>query len=362
MRDFHLSGWQDVLTSQIYVEGFGEGAYSRLDARLYQGLTTTRDAGEPALRAAALRIQLLRRARCLGGRFSADINAFNVLREVGTNTQRAGGSANWERPFTGQLGDLWKITMHLDAASYVAHDLNQQPNFSTVANAATARAEPHGGADGALAAAAHGEHWARSSSSRSCRSSAARTPATSGAHTYIPNEDSLDFEFTDANLFALNRYPGIDRLGGRPARQCRAAHATGTGAAAIFDGLIGQSYREHKDDTFPVGSGLEDNVSDIVARGTIAPASWLDLTSRFRLDKGNLNVHFAEGVASVGAPIFRVNGGYIYSNVDPYYLYTAATPPRNISRRATKSRSAPPAISITGTSRPTAGAICRTAR
>jgi len=30
----------------------------------------------------------------------------------------------------------------------------------------------------------------------------------------LPNEDSLDLEFTDSNLFALNRYPGLDRLEG----------------------------------------------------------------------------------------------------------------------------------------------------
>src|SRR6202012_3455330 len=30
----------------------------------------------------------------------------------------------------------------------------------------------------------------------------------------IPNEDSLDLEFTDANLFGFNRFPGIDRLEG----------------------------------------------------------------------------------------------------------------------------------------------------
>ncbi len=35
-------------------------------------------------------------------------------------------------------------------------------------------------------------------------------------NTLIPNEDSLDFEFTDDNLFSLNRFPGIDRLEGGP--------------------------------------------------------------------------------------------------------------------------------------------------
>jgi len=32
--------------------------------------------------------------------------------------------------------------------------------------------------------------------------------------TQIPDEDSLDLEFTDANLFSINRFPGVDRLEG----------------------------------------------------------------------------------------------------------------------------------------------------
>ena len=58
MTDFHLSpyltGSPDVLTSQAYFEGFGQGAYSRLDTKFYQGLTTSIVQDEAAGRAAPL--------------------------------------------------------------------------------------------------------------------------------------------------------------------------------------------------------------------------------------------------------------------------------------------------------------------
>ena len=325
MRDFHISGWQDILTSQIYAEGFGQGAYSKIDARAYQGLASSVDQAELPYVLPRYEYSFFGEPDALGGRFSLDVNSFNVLREIGTNTQRAGGSANWERPFRGQLGDLWNVTLHLDAASYVANDLNKQPNYSTVASDATARAQPTGAVMvrwPLLRTASMGSQLIEPIA----QLVVGPNTGSSGANKYIPNEDSLDFEFTDANLFALNKFPGIDRLEGG-VRANVGLHTNWTWNGTVFDGLIGQSYRLHKDDTFPVGSGLEDNTSDIVARASLSPTSWLDLTSRFRLDHENLNVHFAEGVASVGQDIFRVNGGYIYSNTDPYYLYTTPTPP-----------------------------------
>ena len=56
----------------------------------------------------------------LGGRFSLDTGDFNVMRTDGTNTRRTSLTMNWERPFVGALGDLWKLTLHGDAAAYNA--------------------------------------------------------------------------------------------------------------------------------------------------------------------------------------------------------------------------------------------------
>ena len=71
-------------------------------------------------------------------------------------------------------------------------------------------------------------------------------------------------------------------------------------------------------------------MSDIVARVTFAPTKWLDVTYRTRLDKQTLATHFADAVASVGVDKFRVSGGYIYTDFNPYTYYDqpAATPDR----------------------------------
>ena len=98
--------------------------------------------------------------------------------------------------------------------------------------------------------------------------------------------------------------------------------APGTWAASTFDGLVGQSYRTNKDNLFPEASGLHDQVSDIVARGTFAPTQWLDLTYRTRLDKSSLGDALRRCRSRPsGVDKFRVSGGYIYTNFNPYTFY-----------------------------------------
>jgi LPS-assembly protein len=141
-----------------------------------------------------------------------------------------------------------------------------------------------------------------------------------------PNEDSLDFEFTDANLFGFNRFTGIDRLDGG-VRANVAMHGAWYLGGTTFDGLVGQSYRTAKDDLFPEASGLHDQVSDIVARGTFAPTKWLDLTYRTRLDKDTLATRESDSIASLNFSHIRLSGGYIYTTFDPYTYYDQVAPP-----------------------------------
>ena len=110
---------------------------------------------------------------------------------------------------------------------------------------------------------------------------------------------------------------------GRTSRLHGAWYLGGT----TFDGLVGQSYRTNQDNLFPVGSGLRDEVSDIVARSTFSPTNWLDLTYRTRLDSSSLARHAADAVASIGVPKLRVTAGYIYTNTNPYSYFDQPAPP-----------------------------------
>ena len=60
LRDFRISGYADTLVSQGFVEGFGQGSYTRLDSRFYQPLLSNLNSSTFPIVGAALRIQLLR--------------------------------------------------------------------------------------------------------------------------------------------------------------------------------------------------------------------------------------------------------------------------------------------------------------
>jgi LPS-assembly protein len=329
VRDFHLveglSGDQNVLASQLYVEGFGVGSYTRIDAKSYQGLNTVINTGSLPTVLPRYQYSFFGTPDSLGGRFSLSTGAFNVIRTDGTNTRRASLTLDYERPFVGLLGDQWKITLHGDAAAYDASEVNELPNFGPNGNIDTTRALPQMAVDFRWPFARYSGSWGTQLIEPIAQLIVAPQSGDSQL-TRIPNEDSMDFEFTDANLFGFNRFTGIDRLDGG-VRANVALHSAWYLGGTTFDGLVGQSYRTTKDNLFPEASGLHDQVSDVVARGTFTPTKWLDLTYRTRLDARTLATHFADAVTSVGVDRFRVSGGYVYTNFNPYTYYDQPAPP-----------------------------------
>lgn len=332
MRDFQISGNNDVLTSQIYLEGFGQGSYSRLDARAYQGLTSSIVSNELPFVLPRYQYSFVGEPDALGGRFALDAGAFNVLRQVGTNTQRADLRLNWERPVTGAFGDLWKLVLHVDSAAYEAHQLDQNPTWGEQGSATSAQGMPTAALKFNWPLVRDAGSWgsqviepiaqiigAPNGSSYPVVRNAAGQPIY--VKTLIPNEDSLDFEFTDANLFSLNRFPGVDRLEGGPRAAVAMHGAWYFPNGQQIDAQIGQSYREHEDNAFPVGSGLNGTVSDVVSHVSYIPSSYLDFTARERFDPHSFDLRYLDAVASGGPSWLRMSAGYLYSAYNPYLYY-----------------------------------------
>ena len=271
IRDFHLGGRlgtdPNVLTSQIYGEGFGQGAYSRFDVRFYQSLNDTIVSSKLPLVLPRYEYSYFGQPDSLGGRLSLDAGAFNVMRTDGTNTRRAASRSNWSRPFVGALGDLWKITLHNDAIAYDASAFNEQPNFGPKSQVNAARAQPQAALDFRWPFMRDSGAWG-TQLIEPIAQIVVGPQAGDSQNTKYPNEDSLDLEFSDANLFGFNRFPGVDRLDGG-VRANVALHGAWYLGGTTFDGLIGQSYRTNVDNLFPEASGLHDQVSDVVARATL---------------------------------------------------------------------------------------------
>jgi LPS-assembly protein len=324
LRDFRVQGQADLLTSQIYLEGFGQGSYSKLDARAYQGLTDIIVTKRLPYVLPRYQYSFVGEKDPWGGRLTVDAGAFNVLRDEGTNTQRANLSLNWDRPAIGSLGDVWKFSLHMDSAAYVASQFNQQPNYGLATGTQTAQALPSVSALWRWPLMRDAGDWGTQLIEPIAQVIAAPR-GSNYRRTRVPNEDSLDQEFTDATLFSLNRFPGIDRLEGGMRANVALHGQWNFPSGARIDGQIGQAYRLQADSAFDATSGLRNTSSDIVSHVSFTPTTFLDVTSRQRFDRKTQQVRFADALATVGTDAFRVNGGYIYTTTNPYYLYD--TPP-----------------------------------
>ena len=319
----------NVLSSQAYLEGFGAGAYSRLDTHIYQGVSNTITDSKLPVALPRYLYSYMGRPDAWGGRLSVDAGGFNVMRKDGVDTRRVNLTANYERPFAGRLGDLWTVTLHADAVAYSASHLNEQPVFSPYDRSNRARALPQVAVDFRWPFMRDSGDWGVQVIEPMLQVVAA--PRTGDRQNILfPNEDSLDLEFSDANLFGFNRFPGLDRLEGGT-RLNAAMHGTWYVHDTTFDGLIGQSYRTYTDNLFPAYSGLHDPVSDIVGRLKFTPTSWFDLTYRTRLDHHSLKLRTADVTSSFGVPKFRMSVGYLYTQFNPLPLFDTAPPPPSSS-------------------------------
>ncbi len=132
----------------------------------------------------------------------------------------------------------------------------------------------------------------------------------------IPNEDARAIDLEDSNLFALNRFPGYDRV------EDGVRITYGVDWQADFPGwrletTIGQSYRlSDRPTLFPDGTGLNEQFSDIVGRTQVRYRDFIKFTHRFRLDKDNLAVRRNEIDATLGNDQTYVELGYLRLNRD----------------------------------------------
>jgi LPS-assembly protein len=132
----------------------------------------------------------------------------------------------------------------------------------------------------------------------------------------IPDEDARAIDLEDSNLFALNRFPGYDRV------EDGARVTYGADWQLDFPGwriktTIGQSYRLSREPAlFPQGTGLTERFSDIVGRTEIRFRNFVKFTHRFRLDKDNLAVRRNEIDATVGSDRTYLEIGYLRLNRD----------------------------------------------
>jgi LPS-assembly protein len=312
------------LVSTVFLEGFwNTEGYMRLDARAYQGLRRGDNTSLLPYVAPNVIYEHAPRRQILGGFLTADIGLLGISREIGSMSQRLGTRIAWERPINDPVGGLWTVRVQSDLQGYYAEGQQKAPGLlPTSANGTNGNPNIRAALDWRMPFVRSAGEWGQQIIEP--RIQVVTGPST-GMQLNIPNEDSIDFDFTDANLFQLNRFTGRDRQEGGTRVDAALRGQWNFPNGGRIEGLVGRSYRFTEESVFPVGTGLDRRWSDWVGRVGIAPVSWLEVMGRTRLDGATGSLRVMDTVASVSVgrvgPIENVtlSGGYLYTPRLPYF-------------------------------------------
>jgi LPS-assembly protein len=309
-------GAPQTLISTAYLEGFwGVEGYARTDTRLYQSLLRRSNTGQIPFVLPFGFAEWSFAPDAAGGRFTLDTQGYSLFREAGTDSRRIATRLGYELPLQDSQGAIWTVRARADLLAGHALEVDQAPFYGPAGS--------DGGWTNGNIRAALDWRWPlmRSAGDWGAQVIEPRVQFVTGPNTglqsNIPPEDSLDLEFTDATLFALNRFAGRDRQEGgtRVDAAMRSAWLFPNGGQV--EGLVGRSFRASTEALFPAGSGLENRASDWVARARLSPVPWFEITGRTRLDGEGLEPNLWDVSGTVFAGRFSLTAGYLESGPAP---------------------------------------------
>jgi LPS-assembly protein len=298
---------EDRMRSTVNVERIDASSYLSLSGWATQALLVQVDQGQVPLALPLLDYRRRLADPVMGGRVDLQFNTLAITRAEGQDTQRAFARAQWDMRRITPLGQ--EVTLTGMVRTDVYHS-----NQNLLTQTASYRGES-GWQTRGVAVAAVDVKWPfigefmGGSQILTPRMQLVATPET--RNLAIPNEDARAIDLEDSNLFAINRFPGYDRV------EDGVRLTYGVDWEASFPGwrlesTIGQSYRlSDKPTLFPDGTGLNEQWSDLVGRTTVRYRDFLKFTHRFRLDKDNLTVRRNEIDATLGNDRSYVELGYL---------------------------------------------------
>jgi LPS-assembly protein len=128
----------------------------------------------------------------------------------------------------------------------------------------------------------------------------------------IPDEDSPLVVVEPTNLFLMNRFYGYDRVdsGHRFVYGFHDRHYFSRGRKVLF--FFGQSIRLDHRRVLPKSSGEDRHASNFVSSIVLAPASWLEMSSRLMFNRKDWTVEVAESSGALKTPWLTGTIGHEY--------------------------------------------------
>jgi LPS-assembly protein len=301
-----------TLTSHAFAEMFDRRNYASFQGYAFQGTRDFDDNDETPIVAPLLDYNYISEPIALGGYFTFDANAMALSRLEGREVQRVSLNGGWRLPYTSPWGDVYTLsaTMRGDVYAFDNFDpTTDDPNSpGPTEHGVSARLFPQVSAEWRYPFVRDHEGW-----QEVVEPIAALTAAPNeNSFGDIPDEDSIDVEFDETNLFNPNRFAGLDRVdtGQRATYGMRWTFITDEGGYGSL--FLGQSYEFSENVDFATGSGVENNLSDIVGSVQLSPIEEFDLFYRFRLDTESLDPQRNEVLLAAGPPLLHLDLSYAF--------------------------------------------------
>jgi LPS-assembly protein len=302
------------LTSRPYLEGFSRRGYTVVEGYYFQDL---RDSSSTTAEAPVVAPQAQWSYSSApdkrGAWHTADISAAALTRDSaqGSDSRRLSAAYGWHLPYVGPIGDVYQLDLNVHGDAYSVEDvvLDDGSTF----NGTTGRIVPEAAFT-----------WSMPFDRQHTKFQEVIEPMVQAVVSprgqnsdKIPNEDSIDFEFDDTNLFSTNRFTGHDRVEGGARVNYALRYGAYNGRNGRIGVAVGQTWHATSDGIFDSQSGLSEPFSDYVGRAQVRPTENLDLLYRFRLDKDSLRARRNELGLRVGPPLLRLSATYTMLNGKP---------------------------------------------
>jgi LPS-assembly protein len=307
LRRYDLSR-DDRLRSTVNLERITDLSYLSIAGWATQTLRINAQQGQIPLALPAIDYRQRLANKVLGGTLQFQANSLALLRNDGQDTQRAFAGAQWDlRRLTG-LGQVVTLTAlvrgdvyntnNIDATTTAVYRGNEGWTARGIATAAIDIEWPF-----------VGEAFGGTQVFKPRLQLVASPPVRNLA---VPNEDARAIDLEDSNLFALNRFPGYDRVEDG-SRLTWGVDWELQRPGWRVKSTIGQSFRLDAPDPglFPEGTGLSEQVTDFVGRTEVRFRNLVNFTHRFRLDKDNFAIRRNEIDAAIGSRRTYFEVGYL---------------------------------------------------
>ena len=297
-----------TLTSNAFVEGFWGRNYAAANFYAFQGLRPTDDPDTVPLVVPEVDFNFLGAPDRIGGRIAVDANLRSLVRSIGTDSVRLSLNSAWQLPYTSPGGQRLNLFARLQTDAYWVQPEEESAGGGERTAEVTGRVFPQLGIDWRFPLVRDGPRFSQIVEPVL----GVVVAPLAGNPDPIPNEDSLDLELDDTNVFDRSRVTGLDLV-----EEGTRLHYGLRGSLLGQDSLgahvfLGQSFRLNESDMFPSGAGLEEDFSDIVGRLDLRLHDYLRFLYRFRFDHREMTARRDEIGADLGPDRFRLSADYLF--------------------------------------------------